>query len=195
MKDPRVLVIDSETTGFPSKSRALTDQAQPHIVQLAALQYNIETARVEQSMCLVSRPNGWEIKPELTAIHGISHDYALANGQDEGDVIKTFLHLWTGDGTALRIVGHNAQFDIDILSIGVARFFPQLLADWQATSLFCTQRESKAIVGATNKNGGLKLPKLSEAYEFFFKEQFDNAHSANADTVATLKVYLALRGT
>jgi len=194
MKDQRVLVLDTETLGFPSKSRALTDQAQPHIVQLAALQYNPSTSRIEQSMCLVTKPDGWEIRPELTAIHGISHQYALDNGQPEADVIKTFLHLWMAEGEPLRVVGHNAQFDIDIISIAVARFFPKLLADWQATTLFCTQKESKEIVQAKNKNGGLKLPKLVEAYKHFFGEEFDNAHSANADTAATLKVYLALTG-
>jgi DNA polymerase III epsilon subunit-like protein len=194
MKENRVLVCDTETTGFPAKSRALTDQTQPRIVQLAALQYNPSTSRIEQSMCLVTKPDGWEIKPELTAIHGISQEYALANGHPEVDVIKTFLHLWVGEGTPLRVVGHNAQFDIDIISIAVARFFPKLLADWQTTALFCTQKESKELVQAKNKNGGLKLPKLVEAYKHFFGEEFDGQHSANADTVATLKVYLALAG-
>ena len=194
MKDPRVLVLDSETTGFPSKSKALTDQTQPHVVQLAALQYNPETSRIEQSMCLLVSPDGWEIKPELTAIHGISHSYAVDNGQAEAEVIKQFLKLWMGADEPLKVVGHNISFDIDIISIAVARFFPQVLADWQATASFCTQKSSKELVQAKNKNGGLKLPKLGEAYKHFFGEEFDNAHSANADTVATLKLYLALTG-
>ncbi len=194
MNEQRVLVCDTETTGFPSKSKALTDPSQPHIVQLAALQYNPSTSRIEQSMCLVTRPDGWEIKPELTAIHGISQAYAVANGQAESDVIKTFLQLWMGDDTPLRVIGHNISFDIDIIAIAVARFFPQVLADWQATASFCTQRESKELVQAKNKNGGLKLPKLGEAYKHFFNEEFEGAHSANADTIATLRLYLALRG-
>ena len=42
--------------------------------------------------------------------------------------------------------------------------------------------------------GKFKNPKLQEAYEHFFGEQFDNAHSAMADTKACMKVYWACIG-
>ena len=54
-------------------------------------------------------------------------------------------------------------------------------------------RESKEIVGALDKRGRIKYPKLIEAYKFFFNKDLDRAHSANADAVATLEIYLALK--
>ena len=58
---------------------------------------------------------------------------------------------------------------------------------------YCTMLESKQIVQAKNIKGHIKNPKLTEAYEFFFETPLDNAHSANADTVACLEIYMAIQ--
>lgn len=189
----KVIVLDTETTGLVSSKLSLTDRAQPHIVQLSALQYSLPDARVEQSISLIAKPDGWEIPQEAEKVHGISTEFAKANGQKEFDVLKTFLHLWAADGPdPLPLIAHNAKFDKHIISIGIQRFFPDLLGLWLSAPSYCTMEKSKKIVNAKNSRGALKYPKLSEAYEHFFGEQFENAHSANADVVACLKIFLAL---
>jgi DNA polymerase-3 subunit epsilon len=193
MKDPRIIVFDIESNGFPAKSLAPNDLRQPHVVQLAALQYNLESKRIEQSMCLVSRPDEWYITEETTAVHGITNDYAELNGADEELVVKAFLNLWIGEGEGLRAVAHNFSFDSAMISIALARFFPHMQSFWEGTQSFCTQKQSRDVVKALAKNGRVKAPRLEEAYQHFFNEPLDSAHTANGDTIACLKIYLALQ--
>ena len=37
-----------------------------------------------------------------------------------------------------------------------------------------------------------KIPKLSELYEFLFKETFEGAHNAEADVTATARCYFKI---
>jgi DNA polymerase-3 subunit epsilon len=197
-----ILVFDTETTGLHSKSSPLTDPRQPWLVQLSALQVELEPLRVVQSLSLIVRPDGWEIPVEAQEIHGISTEFAEAYGQDVKQVLTPFMELWLcgSAGEPCECVAHNWDFDKFIMSIALARTFGQcgLLDTWQSAQGFCTMNQSKRIVNAQTKPDAkgktrLKNPKLLEAYEFFYGKPYDTAHTANADAVATLQVYLALR--
>lgn len=189
------LVYDTETTGLPSKKSSLSAPNQPHLVQLSALLINVDNQRVEQSLNLIVQPTNWTIPDRVAEIHGITTDHARKWGQPLNGVLNAFLNLWTCEEPPVQCVAHNAQFDRQIIAIEIAREFGEgeLLNEWSSISNdFCTMNLAKPIVGATTKTGALKFPKLQETYKHFFSEEFSNAHSANADCVATMQVYFAL---
>lgn len=198
-----LLVFDTETTGLASKSRPLTDPSQPWLVQLSALQVQLDPMRVVQSLSLIVRPDGWEIPVVAQEIHGISTEYAEAYGHDIKQVLDPFFGLWLKgeNGEMCHCVAHNWDFDKHIMSIAAARTYGHtgLLDAWNEAEGTCTMQSSKHIVQAQSKPDArtgktrLKNPKLTEAYEFFYEKPYDRAHSANADAVATLQVYLALK--
>ena len=192
-----IIVYDTETTGlhYGFKNRTVADSSHPRLVQLSALIVDTEARRVAQSMNLVVCPNGWQIPPEATAVHGITQDYAERWGQDEKAVLDIFLNMWAGgEAVPLERVAHNAQFDKNIIATAIGRYYGEgdLLDTWMATRDFCTMLTAKPIVQARTVKGALKYPSLVETHKHFFGEDFDRAHTANADVVATMNVYFAL---
>jgi DNA polymerase-3 subunit epsilon len=192
-----ILPFDVETTGLYSKSKPLTDPAQPHLVSISALQYDSDAARVIQSLSVLVCPEGWAIPEEVIAIHGITNEFASEHGMPEQQALDAFLRLWNGKH---QLVGHNVQFDQNIIACAIARYHGDgpLLHEWLAASCYCTMNESKRIVNAQTRpdptgKTRLKAPRLGEAYEFFMGEPYSNAHSANADAVACLRVWIALQ--
>lgn len=185
-----VIPYDTETTSFGNSKLPLNDPAQPRLVQISALRYDTEANRVGQSMSLVVRPEGWEIPAPAAAVHGITTEFALANGLPEKVVLDVFLHIWDGN----QRVAHNTSFDKHIIACAIARYYGQgqLLETWLAGSCFCTMLSSKEEVDARTVNGRKKNPNLGEAYEYYTGKPLINSHSANADTVAVLHIYQAL---
>jgi DNA polymerase-3 subunit epsilon len=186
------LFYDTETTGLPVYSSPSEDPNQPHIVQLAAMLVNLETREILQKMDVIIRPDGWTIPEEVTAIHGISTDHAISVGIPEEQAIDMLLDMWDGN---LRI-GHNEQFDSRIIRIGLKRFKSEELAEaWKQGSAECTGRLARPIYAEKMRAVGKKnkMPKLSEAYQCFMGEDFENAHSALADATACMKVYFAIK--
>ena len=187
----QIIIYDTETTGIYRPKLEAGDPSQPHLVQLSAVVVNPDEARVVQSMNLIVKPDGWEIPPEVVDIHGITTAQAKDEGLPEKLVIETFLRLWDEK----LLVGHNEPFDRNIISSSIARNFDPnspVLTAWRNCEGFCTMRIAKPIVQAKGASGRLKFPKLQEAYEYFFGHQYDRAHSANADVIATLQLYMAL---
>jgi DNA polymerase-3 subunit epsilon len=195
----KILVIDAETTGLPSKSRELTDPAQPHLVALSALQYDSGEQRVLQSMSKVVYPEDWESHPDALAVHGLTTEYCLKYGRSEGEVTAELLHLWN-DGE-FEVVAHNCAFDGHILAIAIARHFgaSATLTKWLTAPTFCTMQSAKPIVQAQTKPDArtgktrIKNPNLSEAYEFFMGKPLERHHSANMDCLAALQIWNALQ--
>ncbi|RYY90346.1 MAG: 3'-5' exonuclease, partial [Chitinophagaceae bacterium] len=73
------LFFDTETTGLPRNWKApVTDLANwPRMVQLAWLLYDNKGTLVAQSDAII-KPEGFRIPTDAAAIHGITHDIALA---------------------------------------------------------------------------------------------------------------------
>jgi DNA polymerase III epsilon subunit-like protein len=193
-----IIPYDTETTGlhYGFKTKSITDPSHPHLVQLSALVVDTEVNRITQSMNLIVCPDGWEIPPEASAVHGITTEYAEKHGLPEKEVLSIFLALWAGgEAYPLERVAHNALFDKNVIATAIARHFGEgeLLDTWLSGRDFCTMQTAKPIVQARNKRGALKFPNLMEAHEHFFGETFDRQHTANADVVATYNIYRALQ--
>ena len=182
----KLTVFDTETTGIPDWKKPSESPHQPHIVQLAAHQVDIESREIRQTMNVIVRPDGWTIPEETVEIHGITTELALDVGVAESLAVEMFVEM-VGDG--LR-VAHNTTFDNRLIRIALMRFFSEGMADtFKAGEYECTMQQSRKIM-LMPKN---KPPKLSEAFEYFCEKELDGAHNALVDVGACLAVYWAIK--
>jgi len=177
---------DSETTGLPEWAKPSGDECQPHLVQLAGVLVDSETRKIMQSMDLIIKPDGWIIPDETIEIHGITNEKANAIGSPEKSVVEIFLLLC---GNADR-VAYNKNFDKRIIRIALKRYFSDplqedILLKWaEKDSHHCSMKMAKEAIG-------VKSIKLKDAYKHFTGEPLRGAHTAMADTLASMKVYFA----
>ena len=193
---PNILVFDSETTGICEWKKPSDDPTQPYLVQIAALLVDISTWRNIAGFVTTIKPaDGWtEMPDEAEKIHGISYDYCVRNGIDVVVALQMFDELM---GRSDVIVGHNVEFDKRILRIASKRNgFVDFMGRLKEYPKFDTCREADKIAKlpatvAMHKSGRhwSKLPKLTEAYEFFYGEPPKKSHEAMADVVACMRVY------
>lgn len=188
-----ILFYDTETTGLPVWSEPSEGENQPHMVQLAAKLVDADTRKVIQSIDLIIRPDGWVIPAEVTEIHGITTEHALAVGVPEALALQMLLAMWRA--AAVR-VGHNESFDARIIRIATKRYLTDEdeIEAWKAGAAECTGQITKPIMQMEPRNRwGWKMPKLAEAYKHFIGEDLQNAHSAMADVDGCTAVYFAAK--
>ena len=167
--------LDTETTGFACGG------VQPRIVAMAwMVADNPGTPRVFKHR--IVRPDGFSIPARVAAVHGITTERALA----EGEPIDAVLADFANDLAALRpeaVVAHNARYDLPV----VAAEFQRLgTADpCQRLRAVCTMLQSRA------KWPG-ESAKLGEVYRRAFGEAMRNAHDAGADVWACSQVFFHL---
>lgn len=92
-------------------------------------------------------------------------------------------------------VYHNASFDTRVLKLfgeSVTLGGSNMLDNLNTTATHCTMKTTKAFVGAVNKNGAPKNPKLVELHQELFDCEPENQHDALSDVRATVKCYFAL---
>ena len=183
------LIFDTETTGFPRNKKApLTDfDNWPRMVQIA-WQLHDEFGKLIDAQDYIIKPEGYDIPYSAEKVHGISTQKAIDEGHDLAKVLDIFNEAIK---KSKYLVGHNIAFDIPIVGCEYLRKeiespavkMPTL--DTQLTSTnYC------AIPGGFG--GGFKWPKLAELHFKLFKENFDEAHNATADVVATTRSFFEL---
>lgn len=192
-----ILFYDTETTGLPLFKEPSENPYQPHIVQLAAILVDDVSRKTISSINVIVKPDGWDIPNEVSAIHGITTEYAQEFGVNEGIALDMFLELWN----KRTRIAHNESFDARIIRIAIMRHINQELADiWKDGKSECTQILSTPILNLppTQKMlaAGFKKAKsanLQEAYKHFKGVCFENSHSAMADVKACAEVYFAIK--
>lgn len=184
----KYLFFDTETTGIPKDYKAPCTNTDnwPRLIQLGWLLTDAEGRILSEGNHIV-RPDGFEIPKAASDVHGITTEFALENGKPLLDVIFAF-------GADLNqsqlVVGHNLDYDLHILGAEYVRlgydsrimFARPTLCTMQATIQYCN------IPGRF----GLKWPKLMELYTKLFGQEFDGAHDAMADIVATKECFFEL---
>jgi DNA polymerase-3 subunit epsilon len=181
--DNLLLIYDTETSGLPLWELPSGDPGQPHIVQLAAMLVNPENRMIIQSMNVIIKPEGWEIPAEVTAVHGLTTEYAKLVGVPEAVALKLFLELWSGRTR----IGHVQSFDARIIRIATKRYCEEAVINaWKEGPAQCTASLAKPVMGIK------KQPSLSDAYRHFFQKELEDAQSALADTMACMDVFFAL---
>lgn len=176
----QIIFFDTETTGFIKYGERSDHPNQPHLVQLAAILYDLELKKVVQSIDLIIKPDGWVIPEAATNVHGISTEYALEVGIREEDALSIFLRLAEGH----KRVAYNTPFDKRIIRIATKRYScDDEFNIWNDGYFECAMKAAREVIGGKNC-------KLAEAYTYFTGEKLENAHTAMADTLACMEVYL-----
>jgi DNA polymerase-3 subunit epsilon len=197
------MAFDTETNdpGIPLWDQPSADPSQPHIVQLAMVQYADDGTELSARSVIV-KPDGWEIVPGTKAslTHGITQERAMDEGIPEHQAVALWL---VAAARASLTVAHNAPFDRRIVRIAMARAgYQKDIADFLGTRpSFCTAAKSRALVQAPPTDKMLaagqkhaKPPKLAECVRFFFNEDMVDAHSALADARYCGRLFWHLRG-
>lgn len=184
------LIFDTETTGVPhNKTAPLTDlENWPRIVQIAWELHDGKGALLSQHNYIV-KPEGFDIPYKAEQVHGISTKRAM----EEGQPLKKVLDLFAADleKTAV-LVGHNIEFDINILGAELIR------QKMPTEKLLSTNNVDTGIVSVEfcqlsgGPGGRLKMPRLTELHEKLFGKGFDDAHDASYDVAATARSFFGL---
>ncbi len=187
-----ILFFDTETTGFPHKSKPVDHPDQPHIVQLAAA-LTEDDGRVVSSFNFIIDPgveNGVRIPSAAAAIHGIDEERCWRVGIEPRHAFNAFEELHQ---RADLVVGHNIEFDVEMMIGGFKRWLGPAYEALFGMPRFCTMRQSTDICCIPSPRGGNKWPKLGEAYQHFFGEELTGAHDAMVDLMACKRVYFHLK--
>jgi len=187
----RVLFFDTETSGLPANYQAPPHDSEnwPRIAQLAwSLQDSGQVVKPYTGNFII-RPQGWEIPPEASAIHGITQERALNEGWPIASVLATFSNALNA---ADLIVAHNLDFDRAIVAAEMYRSH-QGMALWHFWHKdgFCTMKQGVNVCQLPGRKG-FKWPKLAELHQHLFGEGFDGAHDAANDIAATARCYWAM---
>lgn len=182
------LYLDTETQGLPDMNKRASDPCQPHLVQFAAIVTN-DAGEIMDEHNVIIRPDGWEIPTDVSAIHGITTERAMADGLPESMVAKLALGLIK---EASLVVAHNLQFDKFLMRIALRRhglLTDEMDAWWKVLPSFCTMKATTNLCAIHGKRGGFKWPKLIEAYRHAFGEDFNGQHDALADVKACARLH------
>lgn len=182
------LIFDTETTGLPKKWKApLTDfDNWPRIVQLAWQCHDLEGNFLFAKNHII-KPEGFTIPNDVVEVHGISTEIA----NEKGIPLKKALIDFINDVEKAKfIIGHNVEFDINIIGSELLRCGMKEIIS--TAPRFCTKVESTEFCAIRNKSGGLKSPTLTELHLKLFNEPFPEAHNAAADVEATSRCFLEL---
>lgn len=184
----KYLFFDTETTGIPRNYKApCTDTDNwPRLVQLGWLLTDCQ-GRVLSEGNKIVRPEGFEIPKDASDVHGITTERALAEGEPLQDVLFAFGADLNPSGC---VVGHNLDYDLHVVGAEYVRlgYDSRIMT---ARPTFCTMQ---ATIEFCNIPGayGPKWPKLMELYTRLFGHEFDGAHDAMADIVATKDCFFEL---
>jgi DNA polymerase-3 subunit alpha len=184
------LIFDTETTGIPhNKSAPLTDLDNwPRLVQLA-WQLHDSTGKLLSRNNSIIRPDGFDIPFKSEQVHGISTQRALEEGRELDVVLAEFRKDL---GRTQLLVGHNIEFDINIIG---AEFIRRNLP----TEIFLALAKLDTGISAIEFcqlpggiGGKLKMPRLTELHEKLFGKNFEDAHDASYDVAATARCFFGL---
>lgn len=170
-----ILFLDTETTGLKN----------PSMVQYAYILCDNSLNCIESGRSYV-KPRK-KIEEEAIRIHKITKEKAQKLGCTTKSALKHLSKLISMSDT---IVGHNVEFDIDVIcNDACAVNYGEILSQLETKTLLCTMKESTNLLRIDKGDGTYKFPKLTELYRYLFKHDFADAHDALSDVTATWKCY------
>ena len=184
------IIFDTETTGLPKRYNAPVSDVDnwPRCVQLAWQLHSADGSLLSRNDFLI-QPDDFNIPFDSEKIHGISTDLAMAKGEPLVKVLKIFQEDLM---RAQFVVGQNIAFDLNIIGCEFFRLGQEeVFAPYQILDT-CTEVTAQLCQIPGGRGGRYKLPTLTELYEFLFESDFDQAHNATADVVATARCFFEL---
>jgi len=183
----KILVFDTETTGFIDKKNSSLD-LQPSIVQFAGifweLQENGDFTKSWEINELMKPPRS--IPAGASRVHHI-YDIDVKDKPPIAQKMDSFLQIIND---ADVVIGHNIEYDEDMMKLELKRLGKEY--EYQPKQTFCTMKTTVEFCGLQWSGERLKYPKLGELYKKLFGEYFLGAHDAIVDVEATLKIFLEL---
>ena len=183
------LIFDTETTGLPMRYNApLSDfDNWPRAVQIAWQLHDDDGSLIEAENYVITA-DGFDIPYNASKIHGISTALANHIGIPLEEAMR---HFTAAVEKADFLVGHNIEFDVNILGCEYLRLGQEdILSPMESID---TSKETTAYCQIPGgKGGGFKYPKLEELYKTLFNKGFAEAHNAAADVEATAAAFLEL---
>ena len=187
-----IIVFDTETNGFSPIDN--------EIVQLSYILYDIQKQEVIYSTELqrdIVKIDGY-ISKKLTKIHGISKQDTL----DKRPIKEHLDEFIEYCNQANTIVGHNVQFDINMVIGQINKIFDTLTPEEQSKYTtfierfedvtYCTLKHARKKCEEYIENPKQKA-KLETVHKILFKQQASGQlHNALVDVSVTLRVYLKL---
>ncbi len=182
------LFFDTETTGLPRNWKAQVSDLNnwPRLVQLAYLFYDSNGNKIDEGDFII-KPVGFKIPLDVSRIHGITHERALAEGISLSIVLQQFQSLISESEI---LVAHNISFDEKI--VGAEFLRAGMKNTITSKKKICTMQSSTDFC-AINGPYGYKWPKLSELHYKLFNSYFEEAHNAANDISATAKCFWELK--
>ena len=191
MQPSKFLAFDTETTGLPEWKKPSGDDCQPHLVQIAAKLVQ-EDGTIVDTYNAIIRPDGWDIPKETVDIHGIDQVRAIHEGLPEPEVLRSILDM---AAQADYRMAYNHTFDARIVRIATKRYCAgNIQDDWHAMPFKDPMLIAKPIMRLPpRRKYGYRNPSLSACYEYFCNEPFPEAHTAEGDVDAMLRIYFAMK--
>ena len=185
-----ILIFDTETTGLPRDWKAPMSDTDnwPRLVQLA-WQLHEPNGKLVSRGNIIVRPDGFTIPFNAAKVHGITTERAERDGEELTSVLDAFQEDLA---KAKYIVGHNVEFDINIVGCELIRVGrpPELLTEKVDIDSKDEATEFCAIPGG--RGGKFKWPTLTELHQKLFGVGFDDAHDAAYDVDATSRCFFGL---
>ncbi len=206
-----IIVFDTETTGLP-QSRIISQdtlKCWPHIVQFSYIIYDLSANTIaDVNDHIIKMQKNVSIPEESTNIHGITNQISIKNGDD---IEKVFPEFFRRLQYADILVGHNIEFDINMIKVELLRIIYEYPITYRQSkiyrnylhkithfkNIYCTLKESIEIcnIQAINKFGKsyLKYPKLIELHQTLFNTTPNNLHNSLNDILVTLRCFMKLK--
>lgn len=195
-KDTKVLLFDTETTGFYNSKLALNDPKQQYMIQLSA--YLIEPGVNEpiDGITIAVKPDGWVMPQDLVDKlgHGMSTQWLTENGSPAVHAAAHFQDLMR---QCNLISSFGINFDIPVIKNVYMRLgWEGALITISETSLFCVMKmaigickipPTPAMLATGRKH--YKTPNLAEAYSIILNKKLVGAHDAKNDTLALIEIF------
>lgn len=169
-----MIYIDTETTGLTSNDR---------IIQFAWIT-EIDTETPKHHNYYIHT----DIEIKNSHIHGITNSICMEQGRNLEDVLDIFFQE-IHDNNINILIGHNINFDKNMLINNMKAINYQCSNNiilLENMNTYCTMINGKFLMKQR------KYPKLIELYKFLFDKEFENAHNAMNDIIATCECYKKL---
>lgn len=179
--DETMVGFDTETTGISTVDDRIVTAA---IITRTGADVTARTWLIDP---------GVEIPAGAAAVHGITTEYARANGVQPADALEQIAsELASALGAGVPVVGFNVQFDMSILESDLARHGLASLASRLPEGRIAPVVDPLVLDRKLDRwrKGKRKLINMCETYGVAVDA--DDLHAADADVIATLDVLQAM---
>jgi len=176
------LFIDCEASGLFDFTRRAHEPGQPRLAQIGMV-FVDETRQITAQHEFLIKPRGWEMSKEATEVCGLTTEYL----EQHGGPIDEALEIYIKAVESRRVIaGFNLRnYDLKVMRGELRRsgkpdMFPE-------TRSMCLMQASRPIVGALDKRGRIKNPRLEEACAHFGIP--NPGHDALRDALAVHQIW------